>query len=210
MRPADLLPTSGKHCHHAVVEPIQQTRRRCASQLFEEIVHHTLIQIHSSSYTHLGEKPLITFINEGQGRLPRIYHRTQIFWRLNMRHTLIALSMVGFVLGSLPSVALAHARLLSSTPAANATASRVTSIRLAFNERLIASTVRVELTMTGMPGMQDHAPMKVEFSSQMGRDGKSMMLMPKRMLAPGTYKVKWSAAGADTHRLGSEFSFTVR
>ena len=34
--------------------------------------------------------------------------------------------------------------------------------------------------------------------------------MLKRPLSPGTYKVSWSAAGADTHRMGSEFSFTVK
>jgi copper resistance protein C len=34
--------------------------------------------------------------------------------------------------------------------------------------------------------------------------------MPKRALAPGTYQVTWSAAGADTHRMGSQFAFTVR
>src|SRR3546814_5488017 len=62
--------------------------------------------------------------------------------------------------------------------------------------------------MTGMPGMANHAPMKVPYSSMMGKEGKSAMLMLKRPLTPGTYKVKWSAAGADTHRMGSEFSFT--
>ncbi len=34
--------------------------------------------------------------------------------------------------------------------------------------------------------------------------------MLKRPLTAGTYKVTWSAAGADTHRMGSEFSFTVK
>ena len=46
--------------------------------------------------------------------------------------------------------------------------------------------------------------------STMGKDGKSLTLTAKRALVPGTYKVKWSAAGADTHRMGSEFSFTVK
>ena len=64
--------------------------------------------------------------------------------------------------------------------------------------------------LTGMPGMANHAPMKVPFSSMMGKEGKSAMLMVKRPLSPGTYKVTWSAAGADTHRMGSEFSFTVK
>ena len=77
-------------------------------------------------------------------------------------------------------------------------------------ERLISATVRTEVAMTGMPGMADHAPMKIAHSSQMARDGKSMTLLLKRALVPGTYRITWSAAGADTHRMGSNFSFTVR
>ncbi len=109
-----------------------------------------------------------------------------------------------------PSAALAHAKLVASTPTANATASKVTSIQLKFNEKLIKPTVKAEVVMTGMPGMADHPPMKIPATSVMGKDGKSMTLQLKRALVPGTYKVKWSAAGADTHRMGSEFSFTVK
>lgn len=129
-----------------------------------------------------------------------------------MRKSSLALTLASLALVSVPGVALAHAKLVSSTPAANATVSKakVKSINLIFNEKLIASTVKADLVMTGMPGMKDHSPMKVAFSSMMGKDGKSMMLMPKKALVPGTYKVSWSAAGADTHRMGSEFSFTVK
>ncbi|MBR2170883.1 copper resistance protein CopC [Sphingopyxis sp.] len=109
-----------------------------------------------------------------------------------------------------PVAAGAHTKLVGSTPAANATASKVTSVNLRFNEKLIASTVKAELVMTGMPGMANHAPMKIPATSTMGKDGKSLTLTAKRALVPGTYKVKWSAAGADTHRMGSEFSFTVK
>ena len=105
-----------------------------------------------------------------------------------------------------PTAASAHAKLV----AANATVSKVTSVGLRFNEKVIASTVKVELVMTGMPGMANHAPMKIAVTPMMGKDGKSMTLSLKRALVPGSYKVKWAAAGADTHRMGSEFSFTVK
>lgn len=111
---------------------------------------------------------------------------------------------------ALPGVALAHATLTGSTPAANAAVAAPTRIVLRFNERLILATVRTEVAMTGMPGMASHAPMKIAHTSQMAQDGKSMTLMFKRALSPGTYRVTWSAAGADTHRMGSNFSFTVR
>ena len=44
----------------------------------------------------------------------------------------------------------------------------------------------------------------------MGKDGKSMTLILKKALPSGSYTVKWSAAGADRHRMGSEFSFKVK
>ncbi|WP_332820197.1 copper homeostasis periplasmic binding protein CopC [Sphingopyxis sp.] len=120
------------------------------------------------------------------------------------------LPAVAAVLALMPAPALAHAKLVGSTPAANATVSKPTAIHLKFNEKLVAATVKTELVMTGMPGMKDHPPMKIAITSAMGKDGKSMTLTPKRALVPGTYKVKWSAAGADTHRMGSEFGFTVK
>ncbi|MGL3822661.1 copper homeostasis periplasmic binding protein CopC [Sphingopyxis sp. R3-92] len=117
---------------------------------------------------------------------------------------------IAFTLLLTPASAHAHAKLVASSPTANASVSKVASVRLTFNEKLIASTVRAELVMTGMPGMANHAPMRMPTTAQMGKDGKSMTLLLKRALVPGTYKVKWSAAGADTHRMGSEFSFTVK
>ncbi len=123
-----------------------------------------------------------------------------------------SISLAAALLIAIPGAAFAHAKLLSSSPAANATvsAAKAKSINLVFSEKLIAATIKADLVMTGMPGMKDHPPMKIAFTSMMGKDGKSMMLMPRKALVPGTYKVTWSAAGADTHRMGSEFSFTVK
>ena len=132
-----------------------------------------------------------------------------------------------------PGIALAHTRLTASTPAANASVSRPSRITLAFSERLLAPTVRVELTMTGMPagmshdsgmagmagmdhskmaatGMAAHDPMKIATTSQMGKDGKSVVLTPRRALSAGTYQVSWSAAGTDSHRMTGSYGFTVR
>src|SRR3546814_5221266 len=125
-----------------------------------------------------------------------------------MFKSLLPSAAAAFALLITPVAASAHTKLVSSTPAANSTVSKVTSVNLQFNEKIVASTLKTELVMTGMPGMANHAPMKVPYSSMMGKEGKSAMLMLKRPLTAGTYKVTWSAAGADTHRMGSEFSFT--
>lgn len=127
---------------------------------------------------------------------------------MNQRLSLYVVAALA--LASMPGAALAHAKLVGSTPVANSAVSKVTSVHLKFSEKLIASTVKTELVMTGMPGMKDHPPMKIPATSAMGKDGKSMTLQLKRVLVPGTYRVKWSAAGADSHRMGSEFAFTVK
>lgn len=113
-------------------------------------------------------------------------------------------------LAVLPGTALAHSKLASSTPAANAAVKAPATIVLHFTERLVGSTVKTEIVMTGMPGMADHAPMPIAHGSQMARDGKSIILTPRRALVRGTYRVTWSAAGTDAHQVGSNFSFTVR
>ena len=124
------------------------------------------------------------------------------------RFTLIAAALATF---ATPQLVSAHARLVSSTPAANATVARPTKIDLRFNEAVIGSTVSVRLAMTGMPGMADHAPMPIKgFTSQLGKDHKSLTVMLRRPLVAGTYRVNWAAAGADTHRLTGTFNFTVR
>lgn len=127
-----------------------------------------------------------------------------------MRKSFRSVAAVAMALALLPVAAMAHTKLVGSAPAANATVTKLTSINLQFSEKVIAATVKAELVMTGMPGMANHAPMKMPTTSVMGKDGKSMTLMVKRKLTPGTYKVSWSAAGADTHRMGSDFSFTVK
>lgn len=108
-------------------------------------------------------------------------------------------------------VAHAHTKLVKSTPTADSVVAKPTKIVLTFNEKLIAKFATTTLTMTGMPGMKDHAPMKISaFTSAMSKDGKTMTLMMKRALDAGTYELKWAAAGADAHRMEGSFTFTVK
>ena len=124
------------------------------------------------------------------------------------RFALIIAALASF---ATPQLVSAHAKLVASTPAANATVARPTKIDLRFNEAIIGSTVSAQLAMTGMPGMANHAAMPIKgFTAKMGKDRKSMTLMLRRPLAAGTYRVNWAAAGADTHRLTGTFNFTVR
>ncbi|HMN52726.1 MAG TPA: copper resistance protein CopC [Sphingopyxis sp.] len=126
-----------------------------------------------------------------------------------MLKSLLPSAAAALALLVMPVAASAHTRLMASTPAAGSTVSKVTSVSLHFSEKLIPATIKTSLVMTAMPGMTDHPPMKIPYSSAMGKDGKSMTLLLKRPLAAGSYTLSWSAAGADKPRPLSAVSFSM-
>ena len=107
--------------------------------------------------------------------------------------------------------AQAHTKLVSSSPAANATVTKPGRVVLTFNEKVVAGFTGATLAMTSMPGMANHQPMAITgFTSAMSANGKTLTLTMRRALAPGTYQLRWHAAGADTHRMEGTFTFTVK
>ena len=102
------------------------------------------------------------------------------------------------------SPAFAHARLVSSNPADNAAIAAPRTITLNFNERLVAAFTKVELTMP------EHGGMKVAAGSASAGEGKTVVVTPIRPLGKGAYRLVWSTASADGHKMNGEISFTVR
>jgi methionine-rich copper-binding protein CopC len=109
----------------------------------------------------------------------------------------------------LPGVASAHSKLLSSTPAADATVAKPTKMTLTFSETFQATLSGADLTMTGMPGMANHEPMPIK-GFKTAVDGKTMTLTFPRALPAGTYDLKWHVVGADQHKVEGGYSFKVR
>lgn len=99
--------------------------------------------------------------------------------------------------------ALAHAHLVRSTPAANATLQTgPKTITLTFNERLVPSFSKFELTMPAHN-------MKVPVRTALSRDGKKIVGTLRRPLTTGAYAVAWTAAGADGHKMTGTLNFKV-
>lgn len=110
---------------------------------------------------------------------------------------------------ALPGVALAHPKLVSATPAADATVAKPTRIALEFSEAPVAPLSGMELTMTAMPGMANHEPMPIKgFKTTV--EAKSLVATLPRALPAGTYALKWHAVAADQHRVEGAYTFTVR
>jgi methionine-rich copper-binding protein CopC len=107
--------------------------------------------------------------------------------------------------------AIAHPKLLASTPAPQATVSNVTQASLTFSETLMAPLSGIDLSMTGMPGMANHTPMKIAgFQTSVAEDGKTLVATFPRALPAGTYQLNWHAVASDTHRVTGSLTFTVR
>lgn len=110
---------------------------------------------------------------------------------------------------ALPGIAFAHPRLITASPAANAIAAKPTRIVLTFSENLVGPLSGIELTMTGMRGMANHAPMPIRgFTAR--ASGKNLTVNLPRPLPAGTYELKWHVVAADQHRIEGSYNFTAR
>jgi methionine-rich copper-binding protein CopC len=122
-----------------------------------------------------------------------------------MKHRLYGLAgLIGSVALIASSPAWAHAHLVSSTPTANATlTASPKSITLTFNEKLVPAFSKFDLTM---PEMND---MKMTVKTAVSKDGKSIVGTPGAALPKGAYKIVWTAASADGHKMNGEVTFKV-
>ena len=117
---------------------------------------------------------------------------------------------IAVALVAMPAAAIAHPKLISATPAVDATVAAPTRIALRFSERLIPKLSGASVVMTGMAGMT-HAPMAIPGTkSAVGPDGNSIMVTTAKPLPAGTYRVDWHVVSGDTHRITGTYAFTVK
>jgi copper resistance protein C len=99
--------------------------------------------------------------------------------------------------------AQAHAKLVSSDPAPDATVSALKLIQLHFSEDIARKFSSLTLTHT-------HGN-AVALMAMTAPDAKSLSVMPNAALAPGLYTIAWTAVATDDgHKTTGTFSFTVK
>ena len=107
-----------------------------------------------------------------------------------------------------PTAALAHTKVVASTPEQDATVKAPRSVTLTFSEALLPPTAAASIVMTAMPGMANHSPMIIRnFKTAWSNGNKTMTLSLRQPLRAGTYEVRWQAAGADGHRMKGTVNF---
>jgi copper resistance protein C len=106
--------------------------------------------------------------------------------------------------------AAAHPKLLAAQPAPNGITAATSRLQLKFSERLIGRFSGADLLMTNIPGMKNHAPMRVATKAAVAADGVTLVMLTARPLAAGTYRIDWHVVSADTHRVSGGYSFRVQ
>jgi copper resistance protein C len=101
------------------------------------------------------------------------------------------------------SVAQAHAKLVSSEPAAQSTAAAPAKIQLHFSEDLAKKFSTFKLA--------DTSGASVALTAAEGSDARSLAATPASTLSPGAYTVTWTAVASDDgHKSTGSFVFSVK
>jgi hypothetical protein len=120
--------------------------------------------------------------------------------------------MRAFVLSAAAAVAmlagpvLAHTKLVTANPAPNTTVRVVPNhqIQITFNEPVTARFV--SLAVTGPDGAKLHvATIAVD-----PKNKSRVNAVVHGFQRPGPYKIDWTAAGSDMHRMSGSYTFTLR
>jgi hypothetical protein len=119
-----------------------------------------------------------------------------------MPRFLRSLQLVALVapLSLVASTAWAHAHLLSSNPAKDATVAAPAAIHLEFSEGLEAKLSAATL----MTAAGANVPVTTKVA------GKAIDATPASKLAPGTYMVMWKVVSGDGHKMSGDYNFTVK
>ena len=98
--------------------------------------------------------------------------------------------------------AFAHANLMSSDPAKDATIASPKQITLHFSEALEMKVSGLKLTDT------DGKPVPIK--AVPAPDAKSLAAVPVQPLTSGLYTITWTSMGDDAHKMSGTVSFSVK
>ena len=101
------------------------------------------------------------------------------------------------------SPALAHATLVTSSPAKDSSVPAPRTIRLAFSEKIAPAFSGFKLSMDD--------GMVMDVVTRLSEDGKILTGTPTAAFMKGRYTLSWHAASVDDgHKTEGSFSFTVK
>ncbi len=123
--------------------------------------------------------------------------------KLQRLYRATALTGLALSLGSVASLAQAHAKVESTLPAADSSVSSPKLIQVHFNEAVETKMSSIKLAAS------DGTAVSI-MSMNEAKDPATLSSMPNAPLKAGLYRVTWSAVSDDGHKTQGTFSFTVQ
>ncbi|MBC7637062.1 MAG: copper homeostasis periplasmic binding protein CopC [Acetobacteraceae bacterium] len=119
----------------------------------------------------------------------------------------LSITLLGAVSAVLMTVpAIAHPKLIASSPVAGRTASAPTAITLKFSEKLLAAFSGLSITPLSGGGGKAATVLKTSVSP----DGHTLVSRLATPLPSGSYLVSWHVVSSDTHRVAGSLRFIAR
>ncbi|AOH86821.1 hypothetical protein AWL63_14700 [Sphingomonas panacis] len=106
--------------------------------------------------------------------------------------------------------AFANPRIVSSTPAPDATVAPISRVEVTFSDKLVTQSTGASLEMIAMPGMKMNTPMKMKVATSIAPDGVTLITTTPKPLPKGTYKLSYHVVSVDTQRADGDLSFKVQ
>lgn len=115
-------------------------------------------------------------------------------------------ALAGLLLSLSPSIAVAHAKLVSADPAQDATlAASPARVHLVFSE-----PVDLQFSTVAITGGDTKAVATGALSHGEKNEPKAVDVPVTAALAPGKYKVEWRMLSADGHKIKGSYDFTIK
>jgi methionine-rich copper-binding protein CopC len=123
---------------------------------------------------------------------------------LKLRYSPRALLLTGAAASMLlaSGLASAHAKLVKTAPAANASVAPPSLVQVRFSEAIETKLSSLKLAAA------DGSAVTV-MSMNEAKDPAALSIMPNTPLKPGAYTATWSVVSDDGHKTQGTFSFTV-
>ena len=119
-----------------------------------------------------------------------------------MRQLLPLAALAAMVLAP-AAPAFAHARVVKSSPAANAVIAAPSQVSVTFSEKLVPAFSKLGISMAGMN-------MAVPVKTSVSADGRTLTGVPQGKFTKGSYVVNWTAASADGHKMKGSIPFQIK
>ena len=112
---------------------------------------------------------------------------------------MIKQTLLGLAVALAPTLAFAHSKSETTTPADGATVTEVPELSMRFDDPMRI----ISVTLTSPDG-------DVEIERETGMDpATEFRALPMEELAPGSYRFDWRGMASDGHPMQGSFSFTV-